>query len=235
MAAAPAPEAAAAWFAEAFETGNSLAPLPDGLAPRDRDGAEAIAAATLEALGIVPCGLRLLRRAGAATLAGPMLEARLLASGATVSLAAARHAAATAAVIGELAAPLDPAARTAPRFARLFPAVDVVASRFTAAPADDLARIADLAGLGFVVAGKGQALRPGLLEVVLAPKGSRRRAEAMDLRPAFAEAAAEARRWGGLPKGALLVVAGLTPPLPAEGVLRARLGALGAAEAAFTS
>jgi hypothetical protein len=229
------PAGAARWLAEAFETGNSLAPLPEGLAPRDRDAAEAIAAATLDALGIAPCGLRLLRRPGAASLAGPMLEARLLASGATVSLATARHAVATAAVIGELAAPLDPAARTAPRFARLFPAVDVAAGRFTAEPADDLARIADLAGLGFVVAGKGQALRPGVLEVVLAPKGARRRGAPVDLRAAFAEAAAEARRWGGLPKGALLVVAGLSPPLAAEGVLRARLGALGVAEAAFTS
>jgi hypothetical protein len=230
-----APEAAAAWFAEAFETGNSLAPLPEGLAPRDRDTAEAIAAATLDALGIVPCGLRLLRRPGAAPLAGPMVEARLLAGGATVSLAAARHAAATAAVIGELAAPLDPAATTAPRLARLFPAVDVAASRFTAAPADELACIADLAGLGYVVAGRGMAMKPGPLDVALAPKGARRRGAPVDLRAAFAEAAAEARRWGGLPKGALLVVAGLTAPMPAEGVLRARLGALGAAEVAFAS
>jgi len=235
MAADPAPEAAASWFAEALETGNSLAPLPDGLAPRDRDAAEAIAVATLDALGIAPCGLRILRRGGAAALAGPMLEARLLASGATISLAATRHAAATAAVIGELAAPLDPATSSAPRLARLFPAVDVAASRYTTVPVHDLARIADLAGLGFVVAGKGQALRPGLLDVVLAPKGTRRRAEPVDLHTVFAEAAAEARRWGGLPKGALLVVAGLTPPQTAEGVLRARFGDLGMAEAVFAS
>jgi hypothetical protein len=56
-----------------------------------------------------------------------------------------------------------------------------------------------------------------------------------DLAAAFAEAAAEARAWGGLPAGALLVVAGLTPPAPAdEGILRASLGALGAVEATLT-
>lgn len=228
-----APEAAARWLAEAFESGNPLAPLPEGLAPRDRDEAEAVAAATLDALAIAPCGLRLLRRAGAAALGGPMIEGRLLPTGAVIAPGAARHAEVTAAAIGELAAPLDPAEAAPPALGRLFPALDVAASRFTAGPADECARIADLAGLGFVVAGRGRALPPGMVEAVLAPKGARRRGVAVDLAAAFAEAAAEARRWGGLPAGALLVVAGLSPPRPAEGVLRARLGALGAAEATF--
>lgn len=228
-----APEAAARWLAEAFETGNPLAPLPEGLAPRDRDEAEAIAAATLEALQVVPCGLRLLRRAGAGPVGGPMIEGRLLPTGAAIAPGAARHAEVTAAVIGELAAPLDPAEAAPPVLGRLFPALDVAASRFTAGPADDCARIADLAGLGFVVAGRGRALPPGTVEAALVPKGRRRRGVAVDLAAAFAEAAAEARRWGGLPAGALLVVAGLTPPQPAGGVLCARLGALGTAEAAF--
>lgn len=233
MAPAFDPAASARWFADAFESGNPLAPLPEGLAPRDRDEAEAVAAATLEALGIAPCGLRLLRRAGAAPLAGPMIEGRLLPAGAAIAVAAVRHAAVTAAAIGELAAPLEPADAAPPALARLFPALDVAASRFTTGPVDERACIADLAGLGFVVAGRGRAVPPGMVEAVLAPKGARRRGVPVDLAAAFAEAAAEARRWGGLPRGALLVVAGLSPPLPAEGVLRARLGALGAAEAAF--
>ncbi len=225
--------AAARWFAEAFESGQPLAPLPEGLAPRDRDEAEAIAAATLEALEIAACGVRLLRRPGAPALSGPVIEGRLLAGGATIAPAAARHAEATAAAIGELAMALDPEDTAPPVIGRLFPALDVAASRFTAGPQDEYARIADLAGLGFVVAGKGRAMPPGPVEAVLAPKGARRRGVPVDLAAAFAEAAAEARRWGGLPAGALLIVAGLSPPCPAEGVLRARLGALGAVEAAF--
>ena len=56
--------AAARWLAEALETGNPLGPLPADIAPRDLDQAAEVAAATLDALAIAPCGLRLLRRAG---------------------------------------------------------------------------------------------------------------------------------------------------------------------------
>lgn len=224
---------AARWLAEAVETGNPLAALPDGIAPRDLAEAEETAAATLEALDITPCGLRLLRRAEGATLAGPMIEGRLVPSGAAISAAMLRHPLVSAAVVGVLAAPLEPEAATPPDFARLHPALDISATRFTEAPADDLALTADLGRLGLVVAGKGKAMAPGLLRVTLAPKGSRPRGAETDLAAAFAEAAAAARRMGGLPAGALLVVAGLTPPRPPEGVLRASLGALGGVEAIF--
>jgi hypothetical protein len=226
-------EAAARWIAEAVESGDPLAALPAGIAPPDRDAAEEVAAAVLEGLGLTPCGLRLLRRPGGIAVAGPMLEARLLPSGAPVATAALRHAAITAAVVGVLAAPLDPDEDAPPRLLRLHPALDVAASRFTAAPEDALALTADLAALGFVVAGKGRAAEAGPLNVALGRKGSRPRGVPVDLAAAFAEAAAAARRWGGLPAGALLVVAGLTPPRAPEGTLRASLGALGAAEAAF--
>jgi hypothetical protein len=162
-----------------------------------------------------------------------MVEGRLVPSGAPVALGMLRHPMASAAVIGVLAAPLDPDGSGPPEFSRLHPALDVAATRFTEAPQDHLAETADLAGLGLVVAGKGKALVPGVLKVALGAKGSRPRAVPTDLAAAFAEAAAAARRWGGLPTGALLVVAGLTPPVAAEGVLRATLGALGGAEAAF--
>ncbi|WP_372622749.1 hypothetical protein [Falsiroseomonas sp.] len=226
-------EAAARWFAEAMETGNPLAPLPLGLAPRDADEAAAIAAATLDSLGIVPCGLRLLRRPGAAALAGPMIEGRLLASGAPVALGALRHPLVTAAVVGVLAEALDPDAQAPPVLARLHPALDIAATRFTTPPEEDAVLAADLARLGLVVAGKGMAVAPGEVKVSLGAKGSRPRGMATDLAAAFAEAAAAARAWGGLPAGALLVVAGLTPPVAAEGTLRATLGPLGGVEAVF--
>lgn len=224
--------AAARWLAEAVETGNPLGPLPDDIAPRDLDQAAAVAAATLDALQLAPCGLRLLRRPGAAPIAGPMLEGRLVPAGREVALAALRHPLVSVAAIGVLAEPLDPDSDAAPVFARLHPALDIAATRFTEAPEDDVALTADLGRLGLVVAGKGKPLAPGPVGIALGPKGSRPRKLEMDLAAAFAEAAAEARNWGGLPAGALLVVAGLTPPAPAdEGILRASLGALGAVDA----
>jgi hypothetical protein len=223
---------AARWLVEAFETGDSLAPLPPELAPRDLAAAEEVAAAVLDGLGIAPCGLRLLRRPDGA-VAGPMVEARLVPAGRVVALGALRHPVVTVAAIGVLAEPLEPEDAAPPVFARLHPAIDVSATRFTAAPEDALALTADLARLGLVVAGKGKAVAPGRVRVALGPKDGRRRGAETDLVEAFAEAAAAARRWGGLPAGALLVVAGLTGPVTPEGTLRASLGALGGVEAAF--
>jgi hypothetical protein len=227
------PARAARWLAEAVETGNPLGPLPDEIAPRSLAEAEEVAAAILAALEIVPCGLRLLHRPGAAPLAGPMVEGRLVPAGRTVALGMLRNPLATAAVVGVLAEALEPGSAAPPVFARLHPALDLSATRFTAAPADDITLTADLARLGLVVAGKGKALPPGATRITLGPKGSRPKGTEIDLAAAFAEAAATARGWGGLPAGALLVVAGLTPPRPPEGTLRAALGALGAVEASF--
>jgi hypothetical protein len=229
----PDPVGAGRWIAEAVETGNPLASLPAELAPADMAEAEETAAAVLEALGIAPCGLRLLRRPGDAPLAGPMIEGRLLPSGAQVAGSMLRHPQVTAAAIGVLAEALEEGAATPPVFARLHPALDIAASRFTALPQDPLLLTADLARLGLVAAGRAKALEPGLLRVALAPKGSRARGAETDLAAAFAEAAAAARRMGGLPAGALLVVAGLTPPIEPADTLRASLGALGAAEVSF--
>lgn len=224
------PDAAARWLAEAIESGNPLAPLPPDIAPPDAEAGEAIAFATLDALDLVPCGVRLLRRDGT-TLAGPMLESRLLASG--VPVAGLRHPMVTAAAVGVLAAPLAPAGRAAPRLERIHPALDIADSRFSAVPEAIAGRIADLALLGFVVAAPGVATKPDTLDIAFGAKGGRPKPVAVDLAAAFAEAAAVARRLGGLPKGALLVVAGLTAPRPAQGRLRARLGDLGTAEATF--
>jgi hypothetical protein len=224
---------AARWLAEAVETGCPLAPLPDDIAPRDMAEAEETAAAVLEALETAPCGLRLLRRPGAAALAGPMMEGRLLRAGAAVAPATLRHPQVTAAAVGVLAEPLEEGEDSPPVFARLHPALDIAASRFTTLPLDDRLLAADLARLGLLVVGRAKALAPGRLRVALAPKGSRARGIETDLAAAFAEAAAAARRMGGLPAGALLVVAGLSAPVEPAGTLRASLGALGAAEASF--
>jgi hypothetical protein len=229
------PARAARWLSEAVETGNPLAALPEDIAPRSLDEAQEIAMATLDALQIAPCGLRLLRRPGAAPLSGPMLEGRLVPAGRIVALGMLRHPLATAAVIGVLAEALDPDSDAPPVFARLHPALDLSATRFTDAPADDITLTADLGRLGLVVAGKGKALAPGAVRVALGAKGGRPKGAETDLAAAFAEAAAAARGWGGLPAGALLVVAGLTPPMVPEATLRAALGALGGAEASFSS
>jgi hypothetical protein len=227
-------EAAARWLADATETGHPLAPLPAGVAPRDLAEAEAVAVATLDALGLLACGLRVLHRDGG-VLAGPMLETRLLPQGRPVAPAALRHAEVTAAAIGVLAAPLDPDDDAPPVFARLHPALDVSATRFTAAPEDALALTADLGRLGLVVAGKAKPLAPGTLRVALGAKGTRPRGGETGRAAPPAAPPLRARHWGGLPAGALLVVAGLTPPMPAEGTLRASLGALGAVEAHFAA
>ncbi|MBR0673728.1 hypothetical protein, partial [Neoroseomonas soli] len=82
---------AAAYLAEAFETGNPLAPLPEGLQPATvEDGAE-IAGAALDALGLAPNGLRLAPGPGGVMVAGPMLGTRLVASGTPIALSTLRH------------------------------------------------------------------------------------------------------------------------------------------------
>ena len=228
------PADAARWLAEAVETGQPVGALPAAAVPRDLDQAEAVAAALLEELGQAACGVRLLLRAGAPPLAGPMLETRLLAPGRPVALAALRHPRLSAAAIGVLAEDLSPEHAAPPCFAALHPALDVAASRFAEEPADDLQRVADLAGLGLVVAGRRKALPPQEVPVSLGAKGARRRAVACDLAAAFAAAAAAARRLGGLPAGALLVVAGLTPAIAGPaGPVSVALGPLGRVEASF--
>lgn len=218
-------EGAARWLAEAVETGNPLAALPDGLAPATMAEAEEIAAGVLAVLLITPCGLRVLRAEG---IAGPMVEGRLVPSGSPIAPGMLRHGLASAAVIGVLAQELGDGP---PVLARVHPAIDLSSTRFTAAPTDRLALTADLARLGLVVAGRGQPMPAGPVRIAIGPAGHRRRGEAFDLAALFAEAAEVARGWGGLPAGALLVVAGLGAAVPAEGALRVAVSGMGAAEA----
>ncbi len=228
------PEAAARWLAEAIETGNPLRDLPDDLAPPDQDAGEDVAIATLEATGLTACGVRLLRLADGALLAGPMVEGRLLANGAPVALSMARHPSLTAAAIGVLAEDLPEDGHGLPRFAALHAALDIAATRFTETPTTLALRAADLGGLGLVVAGRAKAVEPGLIRVLIGPAGTRRQGQPVDLLDAFAAAATAARRLGRLPAGALLVVAGLSPPVAPVGRVAANLGPLGKVEAVFT-
>lgn len=222
----------ARWLAEAWETGCPLAPLPPEIAPRDLAEGEDCAFALLDALGMEPCGVRLAPGPGGVAIAAPMLDTRLVKSPAAVALPALRHAAASAALVAVLAEPLTDAP---PRFSALHPALDVAASRFTAGPADAAAALADCGGLGFVVVGRaGPAdMRPE--RVACGAPADRARGAAFDLDAALAPALDAARRFGGLPAGALLVVAGLTPAVaPRSGEsLAARFGRFGRAEAGF--
>ncbi len=226
-------EAAARWLAEAVETGDPLGPLPAGIAPGNLEQGEDVAFALLEALGQTPCGLRI----GPDGVAGPMVEARLLRSGAAVALSVLRHPRASTAVIGVLAEALDPEGTAPPAFSTLHPALDLASTRFSEPPSEPALVAADLGGLGLVVAGKAVASSsPGRARVACGAPRARRWDGDADLAARLAEAASVARRLGGLPAGALLVVAGLTPvTTPKAGVeLAARVEGLGRAMASFS-
>jgi 2-keto-4-pentenoate hydratase len=217
-------------LAEAFETGNPLAPLPAGMAPVSQDDAEEVAGGVLARLGFAPCGLRLAPAADGSLITGPVLEARFLDDGARLAVEIMRHGRASAALLGVLGAALKPEATTPPEITAIHPALDISASRFTQGPADRLTEIADLAGLGLLVLGKRRPMPETPSRVALIEGEGAARGRPFDLQAAFAEAAGEARRLGGLPAGAVLVVAGLGAPvvgLKAGAHLTARFTGIG--------
>ena len=201
------------YLSEAFETGNPLAPLPPEIAITTQDDAEEVAGGVLARLGFAPCGVRLVPAADGSLIAGPMLEARFLDDGAGLALEIMRHGRASAALLGVLGTALDPEATTPPDIAAIHPALDVSASRYTQGPADRFAEIADLAGLGLLVLGKRRPMPEAPIRVALIEGDAKPKGILCDLRGAFEAAAAEARRLGGLPAGAVLVVAGLGAPV----------------------
>lgn len=222
---------AARWLAEAWETGHPLAAFPDEMAPHDVAEGEETAAALVEALGVPVCGLRLAPGPDGETVAGVVVESRLLRDGAVLAPALLRHARASAAVIGVLAEPLEDGGTAAPVFAALHPAIDIAASRYSAAPDSAALVAADLGGLGHVAVGPRAAVPTAPVEVALAEGRKRPAGTPLDLLAALQEAARHACRLGGLPAGAALVVAGLTPAiLPVSGqAYVARMGPLGRA------
>jgi hypothetical protein len=231
------PEQVAGWLAEALETGNPLAPLPAGTEPAGAAEGARVAALVLDSLGLVPCGLRLAPGPEGATLAGPVLEGRLLPDGAVIPLATARHARMAPGVMGVLAEDMPPDTGGAlPAFTALHPILDVSAWRLREPPASAGLAAADLSGHGFVVAGRGKRgfAPPGALPVGMAPAGARRRPEARDAAAALLAAAEAARRAGGLPRGAVLAVV-LAPGAAARAgeEVVAGFGALGRVRAVF--
>jgi 2-keto-4-pentenoate hydratase len=236
---------AADWLREAVETGNPLAPLPPEFAPGRVAEGERIAALVLERIGLAACGVRLAPGPEVRPVAGPVLEGRLLPAGATLALAALRHASATAAIVAVLAEDLPRARRGGPAglpaLAAVHPALDVAASRFRDPPRRAALLAADLAGLGQVVVGRRAAAAAlsdddgRRVPVALSAPNRRPRGEPRDLHAALEAAAAAARRLGGLPAGALLVVAGLSPAVAPEAglALAAGLGPLGRVKASF--
>jgi 2-keto-4-pentenoate hydratase len=220
----------------ALQTGDLLAPLPAESIPPDRDTAEELAGQVLEWLGFAPCGVRLAPATDGSMITGPMLEARFLDDGARLPVEILRHGRASAALLGVLGAALDPEATTPPDIAALHPALDVSASRFTEGPTDRFVEIADLAGLGMLVLGKRRPMPEAPLRVALVEGDGRPKGTPLDLHAAFATAAAEARRLGGLPAGAVLVVAGLGGQvlnLKPGGHITARFTGLGKVSASF--
>jgi hypothetical protein len=199
--------AAADWLAEAWETGNPLAPFPPDLAPAGVAAGEAIAAELVERLGLPVCGVRLAPAPGGGWLSAPLLEPRMLRAGTPVALATMRHPRVSAGVLGVLGEPLED---EAPVFSALHPVLDIAAGRYRDVAADAAHLVADLAGLGLVLVGKRfTGPLPAEAAARVGRTGTRPAALAAPLGALMAQAAAEARRWGGLPAGAVLVVAGL--------------------------
>lgn len=237
---AEAQEAAARWLAEALETGNALAPLPALHAPRSVADGMRIAARVLDRTGLVPCGVRLCPGGPRSkVVVGPMLEGRLIPAGAPVALSALRHPRATAAVVAVLAEDLPRRGGGLPALSALHPAIDLAATRFRDAPASAALMAADLGTLGQVVTGRRKAeIDLDTLHevpVTLAPERRRPPGTVTDIASALEQAAEAARRLGGLPAGAVLVVAGLSPAIvPEAGTgLAAGLGPLGRVVAQF--
>ncbi|MBY0335296.1 MAG: hypothetical protein K2X11_01700 [Acetobacteraceae bacterium] len=206
---------AAGWLAEAWETGNPLAPLPTELAPPDEAAGDGIAAALAEKLALPVCGLRLAPGPGGGWLAGPMLEPRMVRAGTPIALAALRHPRLSAAVLAVLGEELGEEGE--PVFSAIHPALDVAAQRWRD-PAPDAARqLADLNALGLVLVGKRSAAPlPEKAEARLGPTGTRPRPIQENLSDLLAQAVAAARRWGGLPAGSVIVLAGLGGSLPPQ-------------------
>lgn len=210
------PAAQAAHFlAEAWTSGDPLAPFPAGLAPADVAAGEAIAAGLVEALGLPVCGLRLAPGPdGLTLLSAPMLEPRMLRAGTPVAMASLRHARISAGILGVLAEPLEDGL---PVFSALHPVIDIAASRYATPPTDPALQVADLGGLGFVMVGKRWiGALPEESEARIGLTGERPRPLRAPLAALMRQAGAAASRWGGLPAGAVLVVAGLatgSPPI----------------------
>lgn len=236
-----AARAAAGYLAEAVTSGCTLAPFPEDMRPRTPAEARRVAALLRESLGFPVVGLRLVPPPNGLSgppVAGPVFAARLLHG--PVALPPLHRPVATAAVVAQLARPLPARERAwtlrevAARIASLHAAIDIGASRYSAGPSDLPAFMADLAGLGVVVLAR--PAREGWREAVASPVSARAVAAdgsfawlgTIDAGAALRAAAEAARGVGPLPAGAILIAAGLSPPLP-DGALTLSISGLGKA------
>ena len=221
---------------EAVQDGGTLPPFPAACAPKTVAQGRRIAAVVIAELGVPIVGVRLapVPQLGGQAI-GPVLAPRLLPSPVGVPRAGRRT------ITLALAAQLDRElpARDRPytrrfvlgRLASLHVGLDLGDTRFTQGPPDLPSHLADLAGLGFVVFGR--PARAGWGDVISAPLAAAIRTEDRELWRGQIEAgrallavADEARRAGGLPAGAVMIVAGLSPPLP-DVAIKARIRRLG--------
>ncbi|WP_439578722.1 hypothetical protein [Elioraea sp.] len=229
---------AASLVAEAVADADAPLVLPETCRPTTMAAGRRIAALALDHLGLVSVGLRLAPGVdGAGLIAGPVIEGRLLRSPRVVPPPGPGRRRCTLAVVGQLAEPLP--ARERPwrgqevlaRLASLHPAIDLGATRFAEGPPDLPQHVADLAGLGLVLF--GPPARSGWRQAVLKPLAASVEPEGwrgtVDVGAALVGAAEEARAAGGLPAGAVLVVAGLSPAL-ADAPAVARITRLGSVE-----
>lgn len=236
---------AAALLAEALSEGRPLADLPESCRPSTPAAGQRIAAHVLGALGLVPVGLRLAPAAATQdganrAVAGPIVETRLLHAPAALPPAMPAGRRVTLAVLAQLGSRLPARARPyraaelLRRIASLHVALDLAESRFAEGPADIPLHLADLAGLGLVVF--GAPARAGWRTALGSPRAAAAAGASgeawrgtVDAVGALVGAAEAARRAGGLPEGALLLAAGLSPPLP-DGALKVRIGGIGTVE-----
>jgi hypothetical protein len=209
-------------LAEAWESGIPVAPPPPGLLPTDLPAAEDMAAELVGLLSLPVCGVRVTE----AGLLGPLPPARLVSSGAALPLGALPHGMAAPALIGVLAEPLDPEGEGPPVFSALHPGLDLSASRFQEGPPGDAALVADLLGLGHVVAG---AAGPVALPTACGLDGA---PAPVALEPLLEKAALATRRAGGLPVGAVVVLVLAERAVPVDsGTPTAEWPGLGRAQA----
>lgn len=227
-------DSAAKWLADAVQAGASDAPLPAFATPRSMLDGQRIAARVLDMLDLSPCGLRLANPTNGRPVPGPVLEGRMLKDGCSLAMAMLRYPSASAAVVGELAEDLPRRGDEMPNFATLHPAIDIVSWRLPEPPSTGALAAADLAGLGFIICGKAKRMPPMRLRISLAPTGTWRRGEEVDLEEAMMAAALAARRAGGLPRGSFLVVPLGEPLEPRAGLdLHASFGRLGRVSVRF--
>ena len=211
-------------LAEAWESGQPVAPLAADQALTSLDAAETVAGQVLAKLALAPCGIRVTQSG----LVGAMLPGRIMAQGRPLPLAVLPHGRAAPALLVVLAEAIAESDTGVPALAQLHPALDLSASRWRDGPANMFEAAADLAGLGQVIIGKGKAQSwPSSCAL------GQHRARRAEVGTLFETALRAAREAGGLPLGAVLILVfdSAAEALAAPGPVTARWTGLGVVSA----